>query len=398
MADQIANRTPNRLGMPEQVLLPEVVGPLGVNTPDPNGTTGITLYAGALLGYNTVGKIDNIDSTTSTIVSVAGVCGAYFSSVATAGFNFTSPDGVKVLKGPYSFLNDGSITGTTPYGTDLFAVDNQTLSTVRVSATGTPRIRAGFFECLDPSNTANVICNVGQASPLAMASAAVYASTPFYARAVVTSIDAFGGTGTDVLTETTPASGLGTQDGVTLVVGDVVFIQAGTANVANAKDSGPWVVTTLGGASVSWVLTRPDWWTQGMAIPQAKVLDVGGEGTKFAGLAWKTFCGKSKVVGTDDPAFYIGRFVDQVAFVSGDNGAHTYAPPVGVRSAAHSFVGVMVEAVSGTNTGVTSIAPLAITTPGYTATASMTLTALGTALAAQSVATTATVQVLIVNW
>ena len=394
MTAQTTNRQPNDLGLPEVCFLKQPVGPLGANTPEPNGSTGITIYAGALCGYNTAGKVDNIDSSGLAIVTVAGVSRAYHSSLAGAPPGVTLTN-IPLVKGAQSFLCDATVTGTLPWGSDLYAVDNQTLS----ADPGVGRIRAGFFEGMDPSNTANCICQVGQASPLATAPAgAATSATPNYARAVVTTIDAFDGTGTATITEHTAASGFGAQDGITLVVGDVVFIQAGTTNVTNAKDSGPWQVVTLGSASVKWSLTRPSWWQNGQTIPQSKKLDI-GEGTVFAGTEWKTFCAKAKVIGTDDPTFYVGRFVEQAAFVAGDNGVHVYASSVGIRSATKSFVSVVpAGAVGGTATGIVSIAPEAITTPGYVNTTSMSFSALSTALAQNTQASTLTCQVLVCNW
>jgi hypothetical protein len=66
------------------------------------------------------------------------------------------------------------------------------------------------------------------------------------ARAVITSIQAYGGTTTGVLTET-GTSALSAADGVTLAVGDVVLLPAGTVNISAASDAGPYVVTALGG-------------------------------------------------------------------------------------------------------------------------------------------------------
>ena len=50
-------------------------------------------------------------------------------------------------------------------------------------------------------------------------------------------------------------------DGYTLVQGDVVLL----INQITAHQNGPWVITTLGTASVAAVLTRPSWFTTGTA-------------------------------------------------------------------------------------------------------------------------------------
>jgi hypothetical protein len=142
-------------------------------------------------------------------------------------------------------------------------------------------------------------------------------SSQFKARAVVTTLQAYGGSGTSILTETSNGA-ISSADGVTLALGDTVFIQAGTTNLTGALDSGPWFVTALGGASAKWILTRPDWWANGAVMPIGQVIDVGGEGTNYAGSQWKSFATVgSAVIGTNDPAFYIKQFVSSVTLVTG---------------------------------------------------------------------------------
>ena len=55
--------------------------------------------------------------------------------------------------------------------------------------------------------------------------------------------------------------GTTTVDGYTLVQGDVVLL----ISQATTHQNGPWVITTLGTASVGAVLTRPSWFTTGTA-------------------------------------------------------------------------------------------------------------------------------------
>src|SRR5262245_48906417 len=82
-------------------------------------------------------------------------------------------------------------------------------------------------------------------------------STAQKVRNVVTSLQAYGGTGTATLTETSNGA-WATQDGVTNVVGDIVFIPATTTNLVGALDAGPWQISNLGSAGTQWVITRPN--------------------------------------------------------------------------------------------------------------------------------------------
>lgn len=381
MSDLTANRQPNRLGPPDACLIARPVGPAGSNPP----AAAIKIYAGALCGYDSSGNVNNIDS--GTCVTVAGVSEAYHDGTASAPAGATLSN-IPLVKGAISFLNDGSITASTPYGTDLYAADNQTLSTSDSNGT---RLRAGFFEGLDPSNTANVICQVGQASPLATGVAGgAFSSTPFYARVVCTLPDAYTGSGTATLTETTAASGLGTQEGVTLAVGDVVFVPPGSANLSNAKDSGPWVVSVIGNGATKWVLTRPDWWLNGSTIPQGKIIDIGGEGNFSGGSRWKTFCGKNQNVGTNDPQFFVGRITFQVtlasgtkALTAGTGGVGGGNCPVGILSASRSQCEVSLNTLGGTNTGTVSYGSKALT-PGYIGTAAVSLFAFAANMTTQA--------------
>jgi hypothetical protein len=392
MADLTANRSPNRLGPSEVCLIAEPVGPLGVNTPEPNGSTGITIYAGALVGYNTAGRIDNIDTSGIAIVTVAGVNLKYHSSVAGAPAGATLTN-LRIGKGAYSFLCDATVSGTLAYGTDLYAVDTQTLS----ADPGSNRIRAGFFEGMDPSNTANCICQVGQASPLATAPAAgSTGAKPYFARAVFTSttMASYTGTGTGVLTAGTNAA-LAAQDGVTLAVGDVVLLQGGTLGslAITAADTGPYVVTSLGGASAKWVLTRPSWWQHAAIIPTAQSIQIGPEGTLFPNTTWTSWAAPASVVDTADPLFYPDRVILSAALV-----ASTYSLiTVPIRSATKSSVEATFVAAGGTTTSTIGYGIIAAPTPGYIGTASAVIDALASGMGKNGSADTSTVCIVVIN-
>lgn len=177
--------------------------------------------------------------------------------------------------------------------------------------------------------TANAIVNAGNVSittaPGAIFTGTQAALTPllnaingaYAARAVVTTLQAYGGTTTNTLTESSNGA-ISAADGVTLVVGDVVLIQTGTTNLTAAADAGPWVVANLGSAGSKWVLTRPSWWQTGQTIPQNAIIRMGPEGNAFQGSSWKSFAAiGSAVIGTNDPALFVDQFVSSVTLVTG---------------------------------------------------------------------------------
>ena len=72
--------------------------------------------------------------------------------------------------------------------------------------------------------------------------------------------------------------GTASVDGYTLVQGDIVLFISQTP----AHQNGPWVITTLGTASVAAVLTRPPWFTTGTAKSGTLCLvQYGGSNTGF---------------------------------------------------------------------------------------------------------------------
>ena len=141
----------------------------------------------------------------------------------------------------------------------------------------------------------------------------IYQAAPWTARAVVDLLHAYTGSGTGTLTSTANGAMSAStfrSDGVTLAVGDQVFIQAGVTNVT-AKDSGPWVVSSLGAAGAPWVITRPQWFLTGIKIPAAATVKVGGEGAVYQNTNWRATAASGTVVDTTDCAFYVEEFTFQ---------------------------------------------------------------------------------------
>lgn len=269
-----------------------------------------------------------------------------------------------VRSGVFYLAQDGSIAQAN-IGQNCYAVDDRTVS---LSDNGGTRLYAGVI--YPPETPATLATtdkvpvflgepNAYQVNPeLAQSS-----STAFKARAVVTTLQAYTGSGTNVLTESSNGA-ISAADGVALAVGDVVFIQGGTTNLTAALDSGPWTVTALGGASAKWTLTRPDWWTNGSTMPLGAVIDLGGEGTIWAGTAWKSFAAKgSAVVGTNDPTFYVGRVTQAVTLAAG-----TFTiTNVGIKSTSKTNVALVRTATGGTVTSTIMYCPTNAGANGLTA-------------------------------
>lgn len=144
----------------------------------------------------------------------------------------------------------------------------------------------------------------------------------FHARAVVTSIAAYAAAG-GVLTASANGA-LGSQDGVAVAAGDVVLLP--TDKAGTAKDSGPYVVTSVGGASAKFTLQRPSWYATGGTQPSGLMITVGGEGTKYGGSEWKSLLSSAAtyVVDTTDGAFYPRlQTVTTAAMIAGVSAANT---------------------------------------------------------------------------
>lgn len=216
---------------------------------------------------------------------------------------------------------------------------------------------------------------------------------PFWCRAKMTTVQAYGGSGTGTLTETSNGA-ISAADGVTLAVGDVVFMEPGLSNVT-AKDAGPYLVTALGGASAKWVLTRPWWFPQGGYLGNSSTpIDIGSEGTAWANTQWKGFAAYATVIGTTDCAFYVGRVTKAQALTSSTATIST----IGVFSATLSNVLCTIGAAGGTQTSTIGYGPIAAVTPGYSGTASIVIDAIASGFTKNGTADTSTVNCSIINW
>jgi hypothetical protein len=362
-----------------------------------------SIYGGALVAINASGNA--VPASAIGALKCVGRAERQCLNLATGGT--FSPDGiangnagsiaVPVHQGCFYFNVNGDSTITKAnFGANVYASDDNTVS---LSDAGGTRPYAGFI--VDPAGamapsplSTQVGVMVGVSNPYASnPELATGASTAFKARAVVTTLQAYTGSGTNVLTETSNGA-ISAADGVTLALNDVVFIQGGTANLTDPKDSGPWTVTSLGGASAKWTLTRPDWWSTGSAITQGAVVDLSGEGTVWPATAWKAFAASGKVIGTDDPTFYVGRMTQSVALVS----SATTVSNVGIKSATKSQIVATFVVAGGTVTGTVGYGIIAAPTPGYIGTASAVVDALASGMTKNGTADTSTVAITVINW
>lgn len=383
-AGQGQGRPTTRLGSPVTVLPADFGG-----YPE----AGKTLYSGVMVGQDAAGNIVDLSDATNPALNVLGILRATVINVANTGSpGATGSAGVAwgggpldILAGGWTVIGDATVTATTPLGTDLYALDNQTVSTEAQPG----KLRAGWFAGLDAFG--NVYCVFGPSPFAANLASSASPTTINYARAVVTSLQAMGGTTTGTLTETTNGA-LAAQDGVTIAVGDVVMIPEGVTNLAAASDAGPYVVTAIGGASAKWSMTRPSWWATGAQIPNAE-LKVGPEGTLFFSSTWKSFAPKgSQAIDTNAPKLYPGSVSQSVTLVAGTK-TITNVP---IWAATSQIIAVR-TAAGGTTTTTIMYAPAAAPTPGVIGTASIAVQAEVAAGTIQN-ADTSVLTVTILNW
>lgn len=282
-------------------------------------------------------------------------------------------------------------TDQTPFGTVLYM---ETDNTVGTGAPG--QVIAGRFYGFEDDGTVRLYVSPAGSWNDANANSSDGGTSPFKCRAVVTTLQVYGGSTTGILTETANGAISG-ADGVTLAVGDVVFIQEGTTNLTAASDAGPYVVSALGGASAKWVLTRPSWWQTGATIQQSQVIDVSGEGTLYAGTSWRAFCGKAQVVDTNDPVFWVREVTQSITLAAGT----ATISNVGIRSASKSNVFLTRTATGGTVTSTIAYCPTAAGANGITAGALGTGSVVVQAVVAAGTienADTSTLAATVFNW
>lgn len=349
-----------------------------------------TIYGGALVAIDSSGYA--VPASAVPGLRCVGRCQRQVVNTTAAGFGSAGALTVEIQNGAFDFgCPDSSIT-TANFGQYCYAVDDNNVS---MSDGGGQRPIAGFVVNII-SNSASgayngrIIVQVGAASPYG--TVLTSPSTANTARVVATSIHAYTGSTTGVLTSTANGA-FGTVDGLATAVGDTILLPAGTTNITAASDAGPYVITTLGTSGTPWVLTRPDWWATGSTMPFGDTIKVGGGGTLFGGTSWKSYAVKgSTVVDTNDPLLYPDHVTQSVSLTAG---AATITN-VPIYSATRSNVICTLSALGGTNTNTCGYGTIVAATPGAINTASVVVNALAVGMTKYT-ADTSTILVTIIN-
>lgn len=344
-----------------------------------------TLYAG------TFGATDSSGNAISTLTASSKIWGRVERQVDNSSGS-AGDKTVEVKRGRFYFDNDttNAVANSTPRGAYVFAVDNHTVGT---SDLGGTLPLAGYVIDVPASGSpeyGKVLVAVGQARPDALDPELSASSTAFRARNVATNLAALTFTGGTFLANANGA--LGAQDGVTNVAGDIIMIPAGTitTGVVSAANSGPWLLTSVGGSG-KFSGIRPDWWPHGGTTVPGSAINVGGEGTLFGGTRWPTFSA-AVVIGTSDPALYPEEVTQTVTLTSSAK-AITNVP---IR-AAGSQVLCRLSAVGGTTTSTVGYGTLVDPTPGGIGTATTTVNALASGMTKNGTSDTSNVTVTILN-
>lgn len=343
----------------------------------PMATAGVAVN-GCMVAVNSSGYALGTSITAATNI-IVGVC--HLDVDNTAGSN--GDRFVETEDAPYWLDNDSTnpITVAHLERTVCYAVDNHTVGS---SSIGGSLAVAGVpcqLGTATNGNTGKVAVrfltgSVNALNPLLDAAN----STDFTAHVVATNLAALTFTAG---TFTFDANGaLATQDGIAngasgIAVGNVIVFPTGTitTGVVSAANSGPWLLTAVGGASAKVTGIRPDWWPHGTNITPRPVLVTAG--TLFGRTEWKAFAdtlvsGTPLVIGTGDPKFYPVK-VTQTVTLSSSAATITNVP---IFSATRSNVNAALGAVGGTTTSTIGYGIIVAPTPGDLGTASTVVNAI----------------------
>lgn len=367
---------------PEDFVLPGLL-----NLPVEAATT---IFGGSMVAINAAGNA--VPASANTALKVVGRCEKQVVNTVAAGYGAAGALRVEVRQGCF-YQNNGT-GGSAIAAANLFAPcyasDDNTVSLTD---------GAGQFPfaglVYDVRSDGQIAVMLGKLCGAQLDDLDLDTREEFKCRAVLTAaLAAYTSVAGVITANANGAFGTG-SDGVTLVAGDQVFLPEGLA--AALKDAGPYVVTSLGGASAKFVLTRPDWYAFGSTIQPGQIIEIGGEGTLFAGATWKTFAAAGQIVDTNTPLWTVKEVLQSVVLVAG-TATLTNVP---IKSTTKSAV-IITRTVANTST---------LTTGGYYATNGgangITAGNLGTAsiiiqacVAAGTinVADISTVNVLIKNW
>jgi hypothetical protein len=383
MTALIMDRSTDQLGTPDVVLPVLLSFPVEANT---------QLYAGGMVAINAAGNA--VPASALNTLKLVGRCERDVNNLTGAGpgLGTAGAQNVLVHQGVF-FYNcpDSSISGANVLA-PCFAVDDNNVS---LSDAGGVRPYAGVIYAFNesglyPQGAGQVAVLIGFPAPYGNTPVGV--STAGSARMVATAINAYGGSGTGVLTASSAAL-FGTIDGIVPALNDIILVPEGLTNLTAPQDAGPWQMTTVGTASVKWVLTRPDWWASGSTLPEGASVKI-GEGTLFAGTTWRSFAAKgSAVVDTNDPDLYPTSVTQQATLLTGT--ASVTITNVPVRSTSKS--NVLVNYISGSAAVTTVGYASKVITNGYLNTASVTVYAMAAGMTAVGSGDVSVVNVTIVN-
>jgi hypothetical protein len=363
-----------------------------------------TIYGGTMVMIKSTGYAGPAAaSSTGAPGKVVGRCEKQVVNTTAAGYGSAGALQVQYDVGAFLFaLNADSTVTIANFGASMYASDD---STVSLSDGGGQRPFAGYFVGLpttpgqsgsvNASGSSKVFVQLGVANPFAT-NPELNLVGQYKARAVITTLQAYSGSGTGTLTANTNVA-ISTQDTnvSTLAVGDVVFLPAGTTNIAAAKDAGPYAIKTLGnGTNTPWVLTRPDWWATGATIPLAATIDIDGEGLLFGGTSWRSFAAKATVIDTTDPSMYPGRVLTKATLV---NSIVTMSS-IPIYSANAVAIEGMLLSAAGTATSCVGYGLSTTPTAGAIGTATFNIVSLVAGMTKNANNDNSIVGVLVINW
>lgn len=186
---------------------------------------------------------------------------------------------------------------------------------------------------------------------------------------------------------TASANGALTIDGVTMAAGDRVLLIAGAAGA----DNGLYTVTSPGGASAKYILTRAPDWATGSKVQGGAIVEV-SEGTVYAQTTWKLTTSGTSTVDTTSVAFYPRVVTQSVTLVAGT----VTVANVPILSATKTQV-VASRTTAGTTTSTVSYQPIGGLTAGGIGTGTFNMQA---AVAAGTInaSDVSVLNVSVINW
>jgi hypothetical protein len=226
-----------------------------------------TFYPGAMIAFDPATQYYTPAVATSTLVTVGVYQGDLDTIAPGSGITYI-PD---VRQGVFKLAagtGADAIPATTPPGTPLYVIDDQTVGLTNGNGT---RPLAGKLVQVDSSTSGTPPGNDGvpgvwveiratQGSDAATDVPAQVGVSRTVRAAITSSLPAYTAA-SGVLTANANGA-IAAQDGVTLAVNDRVLLTAG----ASGADNGIYTVTSLGSAGTPWVLTRALDWDTGNVV------------------------------------------------------------------------------------------------------------------------------------